>query len=86
MSDKPELTQSMTMHLNGGSKFSELHFKILADGKETGITRHTRTNGSPQYLKTIDALVCGGEEFDILATRGVGMIDWILAHIKPEAE
>lgn len=82
---KPVLTQSMTMHLNGGDKFSELHYKIQADGKDTGITRHTRTDGSPEYLKTIDALRCGGEEFDILATKGVGAKEWILAHIRSDA-
>ncbi len=80
---RPKLTQKMTMHLNGGSKFSELHFKILADGNETGIKRCTRTNGSPKYLKTVDVLRCGDEEFDVLSAKGVGMVDWILAHIKP---
>lgn len=82
MSDKPKLTQRMTMHLNGGSKFSELHYKILADDEETGITRHVRTDGSPKYLTTVDVLCCGEETFDVLETRGVGMIDWIFAHIK----
>jgi hypothetical protein len=85
---KPRLTQSMTMHLNGGSKFSELHYKILANGKETGITRYKRTSGSPGYLVTDDFLLSGGhggEEFDVLATKGSGMVDWILAHIKIDA-
>lgn len=79
---EPVLTQTMTMHLNGGSKFSELRYKILADGANTGITRYTRTNGSPKYLKTVDALVNGNESFDILATKGVGMKEWLLAQIE----
>lgn len=81
-----KFTQSMTMHLNGGSKFSQLHYKILADGKETGITRHTATNGSPQYLTTADELHFGSETFDVMETRGVGMMEWIETHAKPLAE
>ncbi len=85
----PRLTQRMTMHLNGGSNFSELHFRILADGEETRITRHKRTNGSPKYLITQDVLLAGGhggEEFDVLAVKGVGVIDWILAHLDGDAK
>lgn len=82
-SGKPKLTQTMTMHLNGGSKFSELHYKILADGEETGIKRCRRTDGSPKYLVTCDVLFIGEETFDVLATRGVGMTEWILAHMRP---
>jgi hypothetical protein len=88
MSDKPRLTQGMTMHLNGGSEFSELHYKILADGKETGITRLKRTSGSPEYLVTVDVLISGGHggvEFDVLAAKGFGMVDWILARIRSDA-
>ena len=82
-------TQQMSMHLNGGSKFSELVFRLYRDGQETGITRRTltrrtRTNGSPKYLKTIDVLQSGDETFDILATRGQGMLQWCEAH-RPDA-
>lgn len=79
---QPKLTQSMTMHLNGGSKYSELHYEIFADGMETGITRHVRTNGRPKYLVTDDLFRCGDETFDVLATKGVGMLDWIRARIS----
>jgi hypothetical protein len=34
-----KFTQRMTMHLNGGRKFSELHYAILADGKPTNLKR-----------------------------------------------
>jgi hypothetical protein len=77
----PVLTQRMTMHLNGGSEFSELHYAIFADGVDAGITRHTRTDGRPKYLITHDLFRCGEEEFDVLATRGVGAKEWILAHL-----
>ena len=80
--DKPKLTQTMTMHLNGGRKFSRLVYKILADGKDTGITRMTATNGSPKYLKTADELHKGEEVFDIMAAKGVGMEAWILSHME----
>lgn len=73
----PVLTQSMTLHLNGGPKYSELHYEILADGKPTGITRHKSTNGRPKYLITADQFRFGDETFDVLATKGVGMSDWL---------
>jgi len=78
-------TQQMALHLNGGSKFSQLNYNVFCDGQNTGIVRVTRTNGSPDYLKTIDKLVLGDEEFDILATHGVGVTEWLEAH-KPNPE
>lgn len=82
----PELRQRMTMHLNGGRTYSVLQYEILADGKPTGIQRVRRTNGSPKYLIEVDTFVdANGEEFDVLATKGVGMTAWLEAHIKPEA-
>jgi hypothetical protein len=82
-----KLTQHMTMHLNGGGEFSELHYEIHADGKPTGITRRTRTDGRPKYRITADEMHCGDECFDILATKGAGMIDWIESRLlsTPEA-
>jgi hypothetical protein len=74
-------TQNMAMHLNGGSKFSVLTYDLFADGKPTGITRHTRTSGSPKYLKTADELHCGQQTFDILGTHGKGMMDWLNARL-----
>ncbi len=81
----PVLTQRLTMHLNGGSKFSELRYEIDADGTPTGIRRLRRTGGSPRYLITDDFLWRGGESFDVLATKGVGMKDWILARLPGPA-
>lgn len=82
----PKLTQTMKMHLNGGSKFSRLVHAILADGKDTEITRITDTNGSPKYIKTADELHFKDEVFDILETKGLGMEAWILARIPKETE
>ena len=76
-----KFTQTMTMHLNGGRKFSQLHYKVLCDGKETDITRHTATSGSPKYLKTSDVFKCGDDEFDMLATKGKGLMAWLEAHV-----
>ncbi len=81
---KPKLTQTLKMHLNGGSKFSRLVHAILADGKDTGITRIVETSGSPKYLKTADELHKGKEFFDVLETKGVGMEDWILSRLPKE--
>lgn len=73
-------TQQMVMHLSGGSKFSQLNYRIMADGVDTGIVRVTRTDGSPRYMKTADEFHAGDDVFDVLKTRGVGMMDWIIAH------
>ena len=75
-------TQLMMMHLNGGSKFSQLNFEVYADGKPCGIQRITRTAGSPDYLKTVDQMkAANGDIFDVLATRGVGMEQWLIEHV-----
>lgn len=86
MSEEPKLTKRMTMHLNGGNKFSELHYEVLADGKLTGITQHRRTNGSPKYLITDDIWRCGDDEFDARAVNNVGLLDWIKAHLPKPPE
>ncbi len=73
-------TQKLALHLNGGSKFSQLNFELFRDGKPTGIVRITRTSGSRSgYLKTVDEIQNGDATFDILATRGAGMIAWLEA-------
>lgn len=82
---KPVLTQQMTMHMNGGSKFSELHFQIYADGAPTKIRRCKTTNGRPEYLITSDTFSCGEDTFDNLAARGKGLEEWVLAHLEEPA-
>jgi hypothetical protein len=83
-----KFTQQLTMHLNGGREFSELHYDILADGKRTNLKRHTRTDGSPRYLKTIDVIYEATKaddpaaQFDMLATRGAGLQEWLEAHVQ----
>lgn len=85
METEPKITGQMTLHLNGGSKFSELHYKVLVDNKETGITRHTRTDGSPKYKKVADELHYGEDTFDILACKGVGIKEWIMERVNQAA-
>lgn len=81
-----KFTQRTKMHLNGGREFSALVFDVMKDGNPTGITRSTRTNGSPQYLKTVDVFVAAdGDEFDVLATKGEGLMGWLEVHTKEEA-
>jgi hypothetical protein len=77
-----ELKQRMTMHLNGGSEFSQLHYEVLADGKPTGITRVTITDGSPRYKKTKDEFISGDESFDVMETKGVGLKEWLEQQMK----
>lgn len=81
---KPVFKQQLTMHLNGGSKFSELHYAILRDDRPTGIRRHKRTDGRPKYLITEDVFFKGEEYFDILATKGVGIRGWLESHSVTE--
>ena len=70
MPTRPVFTQRLTMHLNGGSKFSALAYEILADGAATGITRHKRTDGRPKYYhdkpEPID-IQCAAQAIDTLA-------------------
>jgi hypothetical protein len=70
------------MHVNGGSAYSTLSYDIYADGNPTGIKRYQRTDGSHMYVVTDDVLAIGSDRFDILASRGAGMREWVLAHIK----
>ena len=84
MSDKPVFTQRMMMHLNGGSSYSVLEFRVYADGKPTAIKRVKRTSGRPKYLIEVDTFACGGDEFDVVATKGVGMMEWLIAHVAVE--
>ncbi len=64
-------TKSMTLHMNGGSEFSELHYKILHDGKESGITQHIRTDGSPDYKEVANEFHAGEATFDLLKDKGL---------------
>ena len=81
----PKLMQKMTMHLNG-SGFSELHYRIYVDGEPTNIMRYKRTGGSPKYMIIADVMGCGEDRFDVRETRGVGMQEWLLAHIPTVLE
>lgn len=80
----PALTQRMTLHLTG-AKYSSCHYAIDADGKPTGVSRHTRTTGRPGYKITADELHFGEETFDVLAAKGKGMVDWVLARLEDNA-
>jgi phosphoribosylformylglycinamidine (FGAM) synthase-like enzyme len=75
---EPELTTKLTMHVNGGSKFSELHYEVLADKQPTGITIHKRTDGSPNYRYTAFEVQCGEETLDVLKAPNGAMKRWIL--------
>lgn len=86
MKTEPKITGEMTLHLNGGSKFSSLHYKVLVDGKETGINRLTRTNGRPNYKKISDELYFNDETFDLLKAKGQGIKEWILERFNPSRE
>jgi len=77
-----KFTENLTMHLNGGSKFSELHYRVMGDGRELAITHHRRTGGRPKYLITDDVFHCKacGADFDALASKRVGLLDWLAEH------
>lgn len=77
-----KFTQRMTLHLNGGSKYSELHYVICADGEETKITRHVRTDGSPNYKTVADEMHFGSDTFDWLKDDNAEA--WLTARIGKE--
>lgn len=83
---KPSITQRMSLHLNGGSKFSQLNYDIFVNDKPTGIARITRTDGSPKYKKTSDTLYFKDEEYDILGLGAKGAWNWILDRARPATE
>lgn len=83
---KPELTVRLKLHLNGGSKFSELHQDVFADGEPTGITIHTRTDGRPEYLITAKEIHAGDETLDLMEEGGPDPEEWILARIPPKPQ
>ncbi|HSH45086.1 MAG TPA: hypothetical protein VK966_04480 [Longimicrobiales bacterium] len=82
---KPKLTQRMKMHLNGGSKFSELHYEILADGEPTGITLHECTDGRPEYRYTARELHHGDETLDLMAEDCPDPLAWIHERLNANA-
>jgi hypothetical protein len=85
-----KFTQQMAMHLNGGSKFSELRYKIFADGKPTTFMRVTRTDGSPKYTKTQDVIFDTTRPddpaacYDVLNAKPGGLQAWLEANVKPQ--
>lgn len=83
-----KFTESMTLHLNGGSKFSELHSRVSGDGRELPIMHRRRTDGSPKYLITDDVFHCTAcdAEFDRLAAEGAGLVDWLTEHAGHAAD
>jgi hypothetical protein len=83
-----KFTQNMTTHINGGSEFSELHYRVAADGRETPVIHHQRTAGSPKYLITNDWFRCMECDvaFDNRAARGVGLRAWLEAHAHRSAD
>lgn len=84
MADKPKLTKKMTMHLNGGNKYSSLTYQVYADDKPTEIYQYRQTNGRPHYKITQDLWKCGDDEFDALANGNKGLLDWLHTHAPSE--
>lgn len=76
----------MSMHLNGGDKFSQLNFRLYRNKVFSGIIRITRTGGSPKYLKTVDELqAVNGDTYDVLAKRGLDL-NWCESHFVESKE
>ena len=80
-----KFTQRLTMHLNGGKKFSERRYDLFADGKSTNLKRVTRTIGSPRHLVSVDVILDvrnpdNPVEFDLLETN-VGLQAWLEANV-----
>ena len=83
---EPVFTQTLNCHMNGGRKFTVLIYDVLADGVRTGITRTKETAGAPRFALKTDVFVTHeGARFDVLATRGKGLLDWLRAHARTPA-
>ena len=68
--DKKKLRKRMTAHLNGGPKFSELHYRVTYDGKDTPLSHHRRTDGRPSYKITQDEWHNDEDQSDWLDAMG----------------
>ena len=79
-----ELSAAVTgIGLNGGSEYSQLHYVVTLDGKDTNITWHTFTDGSPDYKIIGTELHCGDETWDAIKQgRGQPLADWIFDRIQ----
>lgn len=80
-----KLTMTRTLHLNGGSQFSESQHEIEADGVRTGIILRERTNGRPEFRYTVRELIFGGETLDLMnPPEGVKPEAWVRERIGKE--
>lgn len=82
----PKMTRRMTMHLNGGSDFSELQYEWFADGNPTGIRQYVRTDGRPQYKVMVNVCTHGDEEYDLLKGDSHGLAEWVLKQLATAKE
>lgn len=82
MDERPVLTKRLVRHVNGGSKFSSLTQQIYADDKDSGVTLHTETDGSPDYHYTGRVLSCGEDLLDLMIPGHEDPIKWILRHLS----
>ena len=64
-------TQRMTLHLNSGEDGTSLHYDVYCDGAKTPITRHTKTNGRPQYKTVADEFHAGNFTYDVLRREAI---------------
>jgi hypothetical protein len=64
-------------------KTAERHYRILADGHDTGITRVYLVEGSASNVVSWkqNELRYGAEKFDMTATDVVGWEEWIIARL-----
>ena len=78
MSEAVKWTQRETMHMMGEG-FSHMSFCIFADGKPTGIMRHTSTNGREGgFLTTRDTFECDGKAFDGMSAKKGELTAWLV--------
>lgn len=81
---EPRWTQRQTAHLNGGSKWSGFEYEIERDGRPTGVMLSVRTNGRRGGYRVVSRILTAPDEatFDLIATDGIGVTDWLLAHMR----
>lgn len=81
--EKSQITQSMTLHLNGGKAFSAYTYDVKVDGVKVG-NRSLRYEGRPRkrVLDVVESLD-GSPELDMTTAKHEEVLDWITKqHMK----
>lgn len=78
---EPVIEQRMTLHLNCGQDGHRYVYDIIVDGKETSVQRITASKGG---VRTMDKIICGDEEFDVMGAKPGSATEFILDRVETD--